>query len=78
MVRADVTTPRVLKEVSASPPGLQRASLDQQTREQLDTLDDYRGELARAAFAAEVTALGYANRQGDDNRVMTRSAALVE
>eukprot|EP00644_Phytophthora_capsici_P004009 jgi/Phyca11/108591/e_gw1.15.786.1 len=76
MIRADVTTPQVLEQAVPNAPAL--TASNRQTQNHVNTFEDHRGELMRAAFTAELASLGYACRQGDVDRVVGRSAALVE
>eukprot|EP00644_Phytophthora_capsici_P009982 jgi/Phyca11/119865/e_gw1.39.379.1 len=77
MVRVPVSTPQVLL-AGPTDAALDAPPLDEQTQEQVEAFEGYRGDLMRAATTAELTVLAYAHRQSNVDRVVDSSVALVE
>ncbi|KAF4037333.1 hypothetical protein GN244_ATG10561 [Phytophthora infestans] len=78
MVRLPVSTPKNLLGAGPTAAALDTPPLDEQTQEQVEAFEGYCGDLMRAATTAELTALAYAHRQSNVDRVVDSSVALVE
>lgn len=77
MVTTVMSTPRVLNEAEPSSP-TPVDSLGQQTKEKVNTFENYRYGIMRAAFTAELTALTYAHLQDNLDNAVKSSTAVVK